>query len=216
MAEPREDMLPDIEGTQSEVKEVPETPVTKDVKPKTKPESISPSPAKETAPVVETESKGIPYSRYKEKTQEVKELKKQIQNLEAVSTPEYEEDSERVTKLEAQVKDLTEGKEVDQVVDSNPALVAKADEFAEFRDSNPHLSPNEAKAVFLDDQGVSEESPQGLEKPTGGPKEPPTSGFTPEQVEDLRVNHPRRYERMVQDGDFVKVDWGKNEGSFGG
>ncbi len=207
MPEPRQDMLPDESETTSVVKEDSKSPVTKDVKKEaSKPQAVSVPP--EEDPVVKTKPKpkGIPYSRYQEKVKELKEAKKQLKDLDESSAPEEEDNP-----LEARIKALEEGGELDKIVSENPVLADKNEEFGEFRDNNPHLSPQEAKAVFLANEGVSDETPVGLEKPTSGPKKLSTSGFTPEQIEDIRIKEPRRYERLVQDGKFDKVDWSSQE-----
>ena len=212
--EPREDMLPDAEGTET-VKEDVKPPVTKDVKKEAKPQSVSVPP--EEDPVVKTpEPKGNKtpetelYSALRKERKMRKEAEAKLKdNLEVSSAPE--EDEDELTSLRSDVKELIEERELEKVVEKSPILADKHEEFEEFRESNPHLSPQEASVLFKAEEGVSDETPVGLEKPTSGPKKLSTSGYTPDQVEDIRIKEPRRYERMVQEGKFDKVDWGSPE-----
>jgi len=119
--------------------------------------------------------------------------------------------------VKEELKELRKERDLDRVLDKKPILTEKLDEFEEYMENNPNLTATQASVLFLDEQGVSEGTdPPGLEKPTSGPREPQVSGFTPDQVEELRKTQPRRYERMLQEGKFDDVAWDKTEGSFGG
>lgn len=92
------------------------------------------------------------------------------------------------------------------------ALKEREDEFKGFAYDYTEIKDLTILAQsFLFEKGVKVEEPEiiperkGLEKPTKGPIDVPTSELTLEQIKTIRKEQPRRYIKMIQQGKIKKV-----------
>lgn len=193
MGELRADMLPDKQP--EEVTEVAIDPTPEPEVPDEPLEQEQPKPPKGYVP--------------KEALQEERRLRKQAEveaaeaeaRLNSLSSSEPDEDTvevEDTSSLEARLARMEKA----ELYRNNPELSDKREEFEEFLQEHPEYPLESAAKVFKAENGLYEtqKSRKGLERPTSGPKTPPQSGFTPEQIKDLRENQPRKYIELLRAG----------------
>lgn len=105
-----------------------------------------------------------------------------------------------ISQLRDVVTRLEDEKQVERTIAQFPALKDFTGEFDSFRKEYPrHKLENVAK-LFLTEKGIIGETRIGLEKQTGGSKEPQKSGFTTDEIADLRKNDFRKYQQMLLEG----------------
>lgn len=105
-----------------------------------------------------------------------------------------------ISQLRDVVTRLEDEKQVERTIAQFPALKDFTGEFDSFRKEYPrHKLENVAK-LFLTEKGIIGETRIGLEKQTGGSKEPQKSGFTNDEVADLRKNNFKKYQQMLSEG----------------
>ena len=104
-----------------------------------------------------------------------------------------------VKPLENTISSLEEKLALKDIQATYPMLREVSSEFDEFRKEYPrHKLENVAK-LFLTEKGLLGNQRQGLEKPTGGPKNQKTPGtMTTAEVKDLRENNYRKYVDMLK------------------
>lgn len=191
------DMLPD---TQPDSAAPVEQPVSQDVK---QPASESPGPI-EDAPA-ETESKvpqgHVPYSRFKEVNQKLKEAEEKLKDLQASETPEDEVEAEenplaeKVTKLEREL-----------YLNRFPELNDKRDELESYLEENSNLNLEQGVKLFRAEYGLdTPPARKGLQPVNAGPKTAPTARFTKEDVENMRDKDPDKWLKHSMAGDFDEV-----------
>lgn len=191
MAEPRLDMLPDQSETEQEVSEDLQTPEVEVV------EVESPEP-------VEIKGNKTPDRQLYAALQEERKLRKEAQaklnSLQSTSTFEVieEDEPDRYTKLEREILDLKR----DTLISRAPALADKRADFENYLDENPEIPLESAAKIFLAERGLLEPTVarKGLQQASGGPKTAPATGMTWKEVENLRINFPKRYSQMIQSG----------------
>lgn len=207
MAELRQDMLPDESQTQPVVSE--------DVQPPEQPSEPAPASAvepeepAETAAPQPTPPKGyVPYADLKKERERRKELQTQLDSLQSSGAPEEEETVEPTDDVATIRQEIRELK-LDKLVQQFPELNDKRAELDDYLEENSSLSLERAVNLFRLEAGLIGGSPErpGLETPTGGPKTAPTSGYTPEQVEEMRKNNYRLYQKLLAEGKFDHVRW---------
>lgn len=107
----------------------------------------------------------------------------------------------KITDLETELKNRKMNETLGALQETYPALKDKATEFQTYLSENPGVNPAMAAKAFLVDNNLIETpSRRGLEKTTGGTREAPKQGMTPEEVDDLRVNNYRKYSDMIRKG----------------
>jgi len=203
MPEPRADMFPDPENAQDESQKKPE--VSEDLKTPEEPKGEPKEAPKEEKEV----PKGyVPYIELKKERERRKELEAQLQQSDETEEVEVEDNYvPPSTDLEKEVRELR----LDKVAGQYPDLESKRVELDEFIEDNPNYSLEDAVDLFRVRRGLvggSEPEPQGLESPTAGPKETP-SGYSPEDMEEIRQNDFRKYLKMSQEGAFDNVKFDK-------
>jgi len=105
-----------------------------------------------------------------------------------------------ISQLRETVTRLEDEKQLERTIAQFPALKDFSGEFDTFRKEYPrHKLENVAK-LFLTEKGIIGETRIGLEKTTGGSKEPQKSGFTNDEVADLRKNNYKKYQQMLIEG----------------
>lgn len=82
-----------------------------------------------------------------------------------------------------------------------PNLTDKKDEFEAFIEENPHYPLDSAAKIFMAENEMFEKPKRkGLERPTSGSKTPPKTGYSMEEIKDLRENQPRKYIELLKSG----------------
>lgn len=199
MREVTSDMLPDASETQPVVSEdvqtpVPEAPVL--TEPEPKPETGSKTAPRHLYGALDEERR-----KRKAAEEKAKELEAQLQSLESVVPEESQEGD--VSALHQEILELKKA----NVFRDNPELVDKKDEFEEFLGEHPEYPLESAAKIFKAEKGLYSPNPRpGLERPTSGPKTPPSTSLTPEQIKDLRENHPRRFTELLRSGSIKSSD----------
>ena len=142
----------------------------------------------------------------KEERRKRQELEDKLNNLNTTTSAEevYSDEgkllSSKISSLEAKLEQLEEDKVIAQVRSQFPMLKELSNEFDEFRRDFPrHKMENVAK-LFLNEKGLLEPVRKGLEKPTGGPRNPMTSEMSHDDVKNLRENNPPKYRDMLKKG----------------
>ena len=137
-----------------------------------------------------------------------KELEDKLLQAETSILPDTDDvysDEGKVLKTEiSQLRDvvtrLEDEKQVERTIAQFPALKDFTGEFDSFRKEYPrHKLENVAK-LFLTEKGIIGETRIGLEKQTGGSKEPQKSGYTNDEIADLRKNNFKKYQQMLSEG----------------
>lgn len=139
----------------------------------------------------------------KEAEQRAKEAEERAtESSEDVYSDEGKILKKHISTLEEQIVSLKDDRELEKVQVQYPAIKDKLTEFNEFRKEYPrHKIENVAK-IFMVENGLLAEMPQriGLEKPIAGPKQPPSTGMTAEDVAQLRKTNYKKYTELLQAG----------------
>ena len=136
------------------------------------------------------------FARLKKLEEEHEALEAKLVSNSVPSDP----DVARVDKLEEEISSLKSSLNKRDVLDTYPALKDMWPEFEEFRDSpeNKGMNLKTASKAFLLDKGLLEAPRKGLEKATGGPRTPVSSGMSTEEVKRLRETDYKKYLEMVE------------------
>lgn len=188
-------MLPDESQTQPELSEEVQTPEVEVVEEVESPE-----------PVAEPKGSKTPdrqlYAALQEERKLRKEAQAKLKSLTPTPTLESQEEIEpdRLSSVEREILNIKK----ENLILRNPALADKQAEFNEYLDENPEIPLDSAAKIFLAERGLLEApvARKGLQQGTGGPKTPPKQGMTGQEVENLRVNFPKRYSQMLQRGEI--------------
>ena len=139
----------------------------------------------------------------KEERAKRKELEDKITNLTTAPTDE-EIISEEGRVLHAQIQSLQDRIERKDLEDKFPALKEFADEFNQFKAEYPRNKMENVAKLFLQEKGLLEVPRKGLEKTTGGQRNPISAEMTADDVKNLRENNFKKYKDMLQKG-LIKV-----------
>lgn len=106
-----------------------------------------------------------------------------------------------ISSLTAKIAQIEEEKELDKLYAQYPLLKEKANEFNEYRKAeHPRAKIGSVAKLYLAEQGLLEVPRKGLEKQTGGDRTPVSSEIKPEDLKNLRVNNPKKYQEMLTKG----------------
>ena len=151
----------------------------------------------------------------REEREKVKRLEDEVSTLKSSTLPDIEEAFSdegkllegKIKNLESKVENLTYESSKKDLQLSNPLFKEKWDEFEAFREDpeNKGMNLRTAAKAFLVEQGVFEAPRKGLEKTTGGPRQPISSGMTSEEITTLRTTNFKRYQQLLKEGK-IKVE----------
>ena len=152
----------------------------------------------------------------RDERQKNKELEDKIKDLTTTAPSEIPEDEmsdegralkNLLDETRQEVAALKDEKIIGELQAQYPVLKDKATEFDEFRKEYPrHKLENVAK-IFVAEHGLLEAPERkGLERPTGGPKTPPTSKLSVEEIKRLRETDSRKYTKMLLSGEIRPED----------
>ena len=191
--------------------------IPQDVKPEEPAEVIEETPAKPATP-----PKGyVPIQALDEERRHIKLLEEELQKTKSSVSPEQlaevpdwdlMTDNEKwIAKEVIQLKDKTKWEEdMTRARKAFPALGNKEAEFKEYCYKFPKSVDVEVLARSFLFEPVKEEPVQeiepkkGLERPTGGSRQAPSSEISLEEIQRIRENQPKVYEKMIRDGKFPK------------
>lgn len=216
MNEIRNDMLPDKSETGQEEEGTTPPIVNEDEKIEEGSEGEKP---KAEEPKTETPEGFVPHGAFhqerekrKDAEKELKEFKTNSKEKESFAKREADEDVQsdegktimsRVDTLDQKIASRERKEDELRVYLDYPILKDKQDEFQEYLEENPGLSPEKAAKLFMFDNNlVGEAKPKrkGLEQPTSGSKKTLPDGISKEDAERLRTEDYRKYERMILSG----------------
>lgn len=141
------------------------------------------------------------FERLKKEQEKVTDLEAQIIALKAQPNGSGQND-EAIGKLEAEVASLKQSQAKSEVLEAHPMLKEVWADFEKYHadDANKGMSLKTAAKAFLTEKGLLDPQRQGLERPTGGDRIPPSSGMTTEEVKHLRETDYKRYRELVKKG----------------
>jgi len=111
----------------------------------------------------------------------------------------------QITTLTEKINFIEEEKILQGLYFQYPVLKDKSAEFDEFRKDYPRTKLENVAKLYLAENGLLEPVRKGLEKPTGGPRAPLTSGMTADDVKTLRETNFKKYQEMVSKGQ-IKIE----------
>lgn len=108
----------------------------------------------------------------------------------------------KIKVLESALADVKTDSAKKDVLIAHPILKEKWDEFEEFRSDpeNKGMNLRTAAKAYLIENGMLDVPRKGLEKPTGGPRVPVTSGMSAEDIDNLRKNDEKKFYSMLKKG----------------
>src|SRR3990167_10014846 len=149
-----------------------------------------------------------------EEREKRKQLEERLTQLESSALSSDEEFSDEGKALRGEIKSLagkvsTLESELTKkdVLIAHPVLQEKWSEFEEFRadPDNKGMNLRTAAKAYLIENGLLDVPRKGLEKPTGGPRVPQTSGMTADDVKILRTTNFKKYQEMLAKGQ-IKIE----------
>ena len=140
----------------------------------------------------------------KEEREKRRELEERLQQLEEQVNPSVpsEPENEDISSLKAELAEVKSKQQRSEILESYPMLKELWPDFEEFRTEtdNKGMNMRTAAKAFLVEKGLLEPQRKGLEKPTGGPRTPISSGMSNEDVTNLRTTNYKKYLEMVRKG----------------
>ena len=136
-------------------------------------------------------------------------LEEELNNLKASAPPETDDVlsdegrvlHKRIEELGTEIRTLRDNQELDAIVSKYPALKEVLDDFNDFRKDYPRHNTENVAKLFLVEKGLMEAPVRkGLEKQTGGPRTPVSSGMSAQDVENLRKSDFRKYTELLKSG----------------
>ncbi len=108
----------------------------------------------------------------------------------------------KIAALEAEVRATRQEREMASITAKFPAIQDKSEEFEQFKLDNPGMRLETAAKAFLVENDLLEPAQprKGLERSTGGGRAPVSTGMSPEDIDDLRVNNYNEYARRIKAG----------------
>ena len=132
--------------------------------------------------------------------EELEQLKSSALSEDEVFSDEGKALKKQITTLTEKINSIEEDKNLQAVYAQYPVLKEKSEEFNTFRAEYPRTKLENVAKLYLAENGLLEPARKGLEKTTGGPRIPPTSGMTAEDVKTLRETNFKKYQEMLSKG----------------
>lgn len=108
-----------------------------------------------------------------------------------------------VTPLQTTVATLREENALKDVYVAHPEIAKSPAEFDEFRKDYAGFDLQKIAKLFISEKGLTAAPRKGLEKPTGGNKNPQPIGYSVEEVANLRKNDFRKYQELIRKDQLV-------------
>lgn len=171
--------------------------------------------SEEVAPPVQAGDKTPPNLLLKslqDERDKVKQLEEELEQLKSSTLPEDEVFSDegkalkkQITALTEKINSIEEDKNLQLLYAQYPVLKEKSEEFKTFREGYPRTKMENVAKLYLAENGLLEPVRKGLEKPTGGPRVPITSGMTADDVKTLRETDFKKYQELLSKG-LIKIE----------
>lgn len=164
-------------------------------------EVITPAPGNKTDPNLLLESLQKEREKRRQLEEELETIKSSTPSEEAFSD-EGKLLEKKISQLQSELGEIRQDSAKKDLQIAHPELKDKWTEFEEFRTlpDNKGMSLRTAAKAYLVENGMFDTQRKGLEKPTGGVRTPLTSGMNAQDVENLRKNDFRKYEKLLMEG----------------
>ena len=174
-----------------------------------------PSPAQPSEPVredvktPEPAEKTVPYSRFQEVIDQKNKLEEKVKELETAGSPlkdeEYLTDQEKelLRRQEATERELAEIKAERDFTKNLNAVMAQYPELRDLEvDFKEYISTRKGDIFDLAKAFLFEKRSErkGLEGPTGGLNEPPSTHYTIEEIKRIRETDEKLFAKLVREG----------------
>lgn len=135
------------------------------------------------------------FARLKKAEEENETLKSQLSN----NVPS---DNFDMGMMQSELSDIKGKLAKQEVLELYPKLKEVWGDFESYctEPENKGMSLTTSAKAFLVEKGLLEQKRKGLEKPTGGPRQPIPSGMTAEDVKTLRETNWKKYQEMLMKG----------------
>ena len=182
------------------------TPQVSETKTQEVEEVATPAPGSKTPPELLLKSLQEERDKIKKLEEDKKQMEEELNSLKNTTNDEVFSDEGKV--LERKILDLNnklaqieEEKSFEKLYEQYPILKEKSEEFKEFRKTeHPKAKMESVAKLYLVENGFYEPPRKGLEKPTGGPRTPMTSGMTSDEIKTLRETNYKKYSEMLMKG----------------
>lgn len=145
----------------------------------------------------------------KEEKEKRRRLEEELETLKSSALPDEEVVSDegrilagKIKTLESALAEFKTDSDKKDVLIIYPILKGQWNELEEYRalPENKGMNLRTAAKAYLIESGQLDAPRKGLEKPTGGPKTPPTPDMDAEAIDELRKNNPKKYYSMLKKG----------------
>jgi len=136
--------------------------------------------------------------------EELETLKSSALSEDEVFSDEGKALKKQITALTEKINSIEEDKNLQAVYSQYPVLREKSEDFDTFRAEYPRTKLGNVAKLYLAENGLLEPTRKGLEKTTGGPRIPMTSGMTADDVKKLRETNFKKYQDMLSKG-LIKI-----------
>lgn len=141
--------------------------------------------------------------------QEEREKRRQIEEelleIKRVQTEPTYDDEDRIARLERTLKEIQYKEQVSQILLKYPEIKDLRSEFEDYAKEYPSTQIENVAKLFLVEKGLIGSSRKGLERTTGGTKQPQQSGMSADDVKTLRETNFRKYQQMLMDGKIKDI-----------
>lgn len=136
----------------------------------------------------------------KEERERRRLLEEELLALKTVQTDTvYQTDDDRIASLENKIRELSDKEQLAEIKGKYPEL-KDFPEFDEYRKEFPQTKLENVAKLFLSEKGLTGTQRKGLEKTTGGSKQPQQTGMTVDEVKLLRETNFKKYQKMLMEG----------------
>jgi len=137
--------------------------------------------------------------------EELETLKSSALSEDEVFSDEGKALKKQITALTEKINSIEEDKNLQTVYSQYPVLREKSEDFDTFRAEYPRTKLGNVAKLYLAENGLLEPTRKGLEKTTGGPRTPISSGTTAEDAKILRETNFKKYQEMLSKG-LIKIE----------
>lgn len=210
MAEPRNDMFPDVVNQPELDSEVVQTPPAEPIVPdKPAAPAVQSPPSKNYEELYQNQLKATQEERRMRK--EAEQRAKEIELSTALSNLDENDLSEEGKALKREVgavreelKNLKVQREEEKVFTQYPDLLTSQEEFDQFRSSYPGVALDRVARLFLSEKGtLGTPERKGLEKPSASVRNlPDPDAYSASDIDRLMKNSPREFIKKIRSGEI--------------
>lgn len=142
----------------------------------------------------------------KEREKEIESLKQAVPPSNDVFSDEGLALKREIDALKAEVEARKQGEELGRVFTQFPAIQESSEEFEMFRKEYQNVPVEKVAKLFMSEKGLIPQERKGLEKTSGGTRQPATSQISVEDVARLRQTNFSKYVQLVAEGKIRSED----------